>query len=130
MTVEEYRAAIRKKKKRRNKYGNKKVEVDGHKFDSKLEAQYYNHLKLLIAAGEVTEIELQPRFELQEGFNKNGVRHRPIHYVADFRVKYKDGKEEIVDVKGRETAVFKIKHKLFEYKYKDLELKIVKKGDF
>ena len=38
----------------------------------------------------------------------------------------KDGRHIVEDVKGIETEVFKLKKKLFEYKYKDLEIKIVK----
>ena len=112
--------------KKKNKYNNKKVIVDGIKFDSKMEAKYYNVLKLLQAAGKVTKIELQPKFELLPTFTKNGVTHRAITYTADFKVTYADGKVEIVDVKGVETQVFKIKQKLFEHKYPDLSLKVVK----
>ena len=112
--------------KKKNKYNNKKVIVDGIKFDSKMEAKYYYLLKLLQEAGEVKAFELQPKFTLQEGFKKNGKRYQPITYTADFRVEYADGHTEIVDVKGVETQVFKIKKKMFEYHYPDLELKIVK----
>ena len=112
--------------KKRSKYNNKKTVVDGIVFDSKKEARYYDALKLLQQAGEVTKIELQPKFELLPTFKKNGVTHRAITYIADFKVTYADGKVEIVDVKGIETQVFKIKQKLFEYKYPKLSLKVVK----
>lgn len=132
-TEEQYEAYIRKrqggnvlKPKKRSKYNNKKTVVDGIVFDSQMEAKYYNALKLLQAAGEVTKIELQPKFELLPTFTKNGVTHRAITYTADFKVTYVDGKVEIVDVKGVETQVFKIKQKLFEHKYPDLSLKVVK----
>lgn len=109
-----------------NKYGNIRTEVDGINFHSIKEADYYHKLKLLEKAGEVVDIELQPKFLLQEGFNKNGKRHRPINYYADFRVKYKDGRDEIVDVKSSKTfktQLYNIKKKLFEYKYPELEIK-------
>jgi len=35
----------------------------------------------------------------------------------------KDGTTEVVDVKGVETQVFKIKKKMFEYMYPDLSIK-------
>ena len=38
----------------------------------------------------------------------------------------KVGKIIVEDVKGKETDVFKLKHKLFEKKYPDLTLKIIK----
>jgi len=38
----------------------------------------------------------------------------------------KVGKTIVEDVKGMQTDVFKIKHKLFEKKYPELELRIIK----
>jgi len=46
--------------------------------------------------------------------------------VADFVIVNNDGTTDVVDVKGFETQVFKIKKKLFEYKYPELSLKVVK----
>lgn len=123
MTSKEYKKLISKKKKR--KYKNKIVNLDGHRFDSQKEAQYYSQLKILKNKGIVKKIELQPKFLLQEGFTKNGERHRPINYIADFRIIYADGTVEIVDVKGTKTNVYKLKKKLFEKKYPDLTIKEV-----
>lgn len=107
-----------------NKYYNQLTIVDGIKFDSKKEAQHYMELKLLQSAGIIRDLELQPKFILQESFKKNGKTYREISYIADF--KYIEREQVIVeDVKGKETEVFKIKHKLFEYKYPDLELIII-----
>ena len=75
--------------------------------------------------GLVEEIECQPVYELQPAFTKNGKRYRKITYIADFRTKYKDGHEEIVDTKGIRTEAFKLKLKLFEYKYPDKTLIVV-----
>ncbi|WP_096201912.1 DUF1064 domain-containing protein [Bacillus sp. FJAT-45350] len=107
---------------RQNKYGNKKVVLDGHRFDSKKEAHYYAELKLRKMAGEVTAIELQPTFELQPTYKKNGKTIRAIKYVADFRVTYSDGRVEIVDVKGKKTKEYLLKKKLFEYKFPELKI--------
>ena len=108
-----------------NKYRNKKVQVDMYVFDSIAESRRYKELKLLERAKEITELELQPKFILQEGFKKNGKTYRPIYYIADFKYKEK-GKTIVEDVKGVETKEFKIKHKLFEKKYPELELRIIK----
>ena len=94
-------------------------------FDSAKEAQRYRELTLLERAGEISNLELQPRFLLQESFKKNGKTYRKIEYVADFRYA-ENGKTIVEDVKGLQTDVFKIKHKLFEKKYPELELKIIK----
>lgn len=108
-----------------NKYRNKKVQVDMYVFDSIRESQRYKELKLLERAGEISNLELQPHFLLQESFKKNGKTYRKIEYIADF--KYTENEKTIVeDVKGMQTDVFKLKHKLFEKKYPDLELKIIK----
>lgn len=111
----------------------KKTTIDGIEFHSQMEARYYQHLKTLIEKGEVLEVELQPSFLLQERFTKNKKTFRPITYTADFKVTYID-RTEIVDVKGRKDESFKLRHKLFEYKYRDLSLILLtdelKHGEF
>ena len=108
-----------------NKYRKKKTQVDMYVFDSIAESRRYKELALLEKAGEISELTLQPKFLLQEGFKKNGKTYRKIEYIADFMYREK-GQIVIEDVKGKETEVFKLKRKLFEYKYPYLELKIVK----
>lgn len=100
-----------------SKYKNKKVEYDNIIFDSQLECDYYKYLKYM-----GIEFEFQPKFLLQEGFKKNGKTHRKIEYVGDFRIG-----NTVIDVKGMETQVFKLKRKLFEYKYPHLELVLMVK---
>ncbi|ABR48750.1 protein of unknown function DUF1064 [Alkaliphilus metalliredigens QYMF] len=111
---------------RKSKYNNKKTTVDAIEFDSKKEADYYHQLKLLKQAGEIKDFGIQQRYELLPTFKKNGTTFRSINYVADFVIVNNDGTTEVVDVKGVETQVFKIKQKLFEYMYPELNLKIVK----
>ena len=108
-----------------NKYNNKKTTVDGIKFDSEMESHYYIYLKHLKEIGEVVDFEMQPTFLLQEGFNLNGKRIRAITYKADFKVIYKDGHEEVIDVKGKLTEEFKIKRKMLLYRYRDINFKCV-----
>ena len=108
-----------------NKYNNKKTIVDGIKFDSEMESHYYIYLKQLKEIGEVVDFVLQPSYLLQEGFNLNGKRIRPITYKADFKVIYKDGHEEVIDVKGKLTEEFKIKRKMLLYRYRDINFKCV-----
>jgi hypothetical protein len=135
-----------------NKYHAKKSKIDGILFDSHAEAMRYAELKLMKQAGIVKNIECQPVFELQRAYRRCpackgrwGIIHeeqlsvnvcpicktktpltRSIVYRADFRITYADGHQEIEDVKGMETALFKLKRKLFEYKFPELTLKIVK----
>ena len=110
------------------KYHSVKARVGDRIFDSKAERDYYLLVLLpLLQNGEIATVKFQPRYELQPKFTKNGKHYRAITYVADFEVLYKDGSKEIIDVKGMETAVFKLKRKLFEFKYPKLSLKIVRK---
>ena len=82
-----------------NKYRNRKTIVDGIKFDSKAEAKRYIELKLLQKNGLITNLQLQPRFELQPGYKNNkGENIRAITYKADFSY-IENGKMIVEDVK-------------------------------
>lgn len=110
------------------KYRNKKTQVDMYVFDSVLEARRYKQLALLERVGEIKNLKLQVPFLLQESFRKNGKTYRKIEYIADF-VYEENGQTIVEDTKGIKTDVFKIKQKLFEYKYPNLSLKIVAKEE-
>lgn len=115
---------------KRNKYKNHAVIIDGTRFASKGEAQRYVELKLLKKNGDILDFELQPAFELQPRFTKNGVKYREIRYLADFRVTYPDGRQTIEDVKGKggyTTPEFILKRKMFEYRFPELNLEIVQR---
>lgn len=101
-----------------SKYYSKKVIVDNIKFDSKKEANYYLKLKVLERAGIIKDLELQKEYILQDKFKLNNKTIRKITYKADFSyISASDDKLHIVDVKGFKTEVYKLKKKLFEYKY-------------
>ena len=115
------------------KYRNTKTVIDGIKFDSKLEAERYAQLKILERAGVIRNLELQPEYELIPSFRKNGKTWRKTTYKADFRyILVEDDITIIEDVKGSTaviTDVFRLKQKLFEYKYPELSIKIVTRKD-
>jgi hypothetical protein len=101
------------KRKAGSKYGAIKTEVDGHKFDSKIESRFYTHLKGLQESGIIENLTLQPTFTLMEGFRRNGDKIRDIVYKADFKYNMMDGRLIVVDVKGGDsTPEFKLKAKL------------------
>lgn len=86
--------------KSKNKYGAKKVTVDGIQFDSKKEANRYCELKLLERCGAITDLELQKEFELIPAQRIDGnVIERAVKYKADFVYK-ENGKIIVEDVKG------------------------------
>jgi len=89
------------------KYHARPTEVDGHRFASMAEARRYSELMLLQRAGEITDLELQPRYPLEV----NGIK--VATYVGDFR--YQEGNEIVLeDVKSEptKTPVYKLKKKL------------------
>lgn len=108
---------------KRSKYGAKKTEIDGHKFDSKGEASCYQFLK---NDPRVTIIELQPRYLLQDKYTtKDGRKIRAIEYVADFLITV-EWDVYIIDFKWLATPLFLLKVKLFERRYPDEILVIAK----
>lgn len=110
----------------RTKYNAKVTYVDDIRFASKLEANRYVELKLLLQAGQISNLILQPAFVLQEGFrDRYGKAQRPIKYVADFQ--YIEGDEEVVeDTKGyKDNAVWRIKKKMFLKLYSQYDFRII-----
>lgn len=109
-----------------NKYRNIKTIVNGIKFDSKAEAERYIVLRTAQNNGEITDLKLQPQFQLQPKYiNNKGKTIRAITYKADFSY-YIRGTLIVEDVKGMETKEFKLKKKMLEYKYPDIDFRLVK----
>lgn len=104
-----------------SKYNSRKTVVDGITFDSKKEAKRYEELKKMEQEGLIQGLELQVPFELVPSFtiviDGKKKKRRNMKYIADF-VYYENGNKVVEDVKGRKTDVYKLKKKLFEYKYK------------
>lgn len=110
------------------KYNAKRTQRNGYTFDSLAEADYYQKLAMAEKAGQIADLAVHPTFELQPAFtDHNGKKQRAIVYEADFSyVDKATGKRVISDFKGFETAVFKLKYKLFLYRYPGLDLRIIK----
>lgn len=123
MTAQQYREMMdgpRHPVQKESKYHNKKVEVAGKTFDSKHESRDYLKLKAMEDSGIIHNLQTQVSFELQPKYaTKDGRKIRPISYVADF-VYERDGVTYAQDSKGMKTDVYKIKRKMFEYKYPDI----------
>lgn len=117
-----------KKPAKKHKYGAKNTVIDGHKFDSKMEAEYYLFLKRFMSYGKVKSIELQPVFELQPKFKYGNENIQSIKYILDFKVEYADGHIEYVDIKGMQTPASAIKLKMVKYLYPDMVFKVLTKS--
>jgi hypothetical protein len=92
--------------KKRGKYRAEPTEVDGHRF---------RVLVSLLAAGEITDLELQPRFPLHARSGQ-GVAHVIGEYVADFRYRRK-GLIVTEDAKGMKLPLYLWKKKHTELQY-------------
>ena len=126
MTVDEYRKLAKG-----SKYRNKKAIADNIEFDSIAEMERYKQLCLMESAGAISDLRLQPRYELQRGFtDSSGVKQRAITYVADFefreRISAGVWRWIVEDVKGKAVPVYLLKKKLFLFKYPDLTFREIK----
>ena len=103
---------------------NAKRTYDGIVFDSVLEMKYYRDVLCpLVESGEVVKYELQKPYELQPKFEYCGTTVRAIVYVADFYIEYKDGRVEVIDIKGCPDSTAVLKRKLFWYRYPNIDYK-------
>lgn len=94
----------------KHKFNAQKIEVDGIKFDSKLESYMYGRLKQFrIPFDFQFEIELQPAFKAVDG---KAVRR--MFMKIDFVIR-KDGRTYFADTKGFATPDAKIKYKMLQY---------------
>lgn len=115
----------------KRKYKNKKIIVDGIKFDSKKEATRYKELKTLERAGAIHDLQRQAKYVLipaqyelsgeiytkgkEKGKPKKGkLIERECAYYADF-VYTENGKTVVEDTKGVKTPEYIIKRKLMLY---------------
>ncbi len=120
------------KREKGKKYNNTKVEFDNIKFDSKREMKRYLVLKEAQDKGVITNLELQPKYELIPAIREEYIKHLKtkdkvetrtvqlaITYTADFRYK-KDGITVVEDVKASPNMAaldkaFLLKEKMFRY---------------
>jgi hypothetical protein len=95
-----------------NKYKAKRTTIDGITFHSKRESERYQALKVLLKAGEISDLRLQVPFPII--VNKNKV----CTYYADFVYFDISASEVIVeDVKGMKTPIYNLKKKLVKAIY-------------
>ncbi len=92
----------------RAKYCNKKTEIDGKKFDSKLEAGRFVSLKRLQESNLISGLQCQVPFSLEV----NGIL--VCKYVADFVYSDIDGRRVVEDAKGVRTRDYILKKKLMK----------------
>lgn len=85
------------------KYRNAPAERAGIRFDSQKEARRYDELMVMLRAGIISDLRLEPQFTLQESYiTETGERIRAVRYTADFSYKF-GGKLVVEDVKSKPT---------------------------
>lgn len=128
-------------KAKQNKYLNKKVVIDGITFASTKEGKRYLFLKDAQEKGLISDLELQPKFELIPAIKETYIKHLktkdkvcertvqlPITYTADFGY-VKNGVRIIEDVKASKFLLAKecvLKLKMMKY-FHNIDVKLVYK---
>ncbi len=124
MELDEYRSLTKV-----SKYGNKRVRADGYLFDSQAEYRRYNELKLLLAAGEISDLVVHPTFSISPA-GRDRWAHKAIRahkYEADFQYYDKEARRVCVDdVKGVSTQLFRLKWDIVRLRYPEIEFRLVK----
>lgn len=111
MSAAEFVALRAREGRNPSKYRNVQTVVDGIAFDSKAEARYYqDELRIRELAGDITDLQLQPRFDLAV----NG--ETITRYTADFSFRDRTGCMHVVDVKSAPTRTrdYVIRRKLMK----------------
>lgn len=123
----------------KQKYGNRKTIIDGIEFDSTKEGKRYLVLKRAQADGLISELTLQPRWEVLPAKKETYVKHLktkdkicertlmlPIHYTADFSY-VKDGELIVEDVKSTPKLLSRdvpLRLKLMKY-FHNIDVRLV-----
>lgn len=88
----------------RHKFNAQPTEIDGIRFSSKKESQYYSDLLLAKRSGDLLFFLRQVPFHLPGR----------VKYVCDFVEFWKEGEVRFVDVKGFKTPTYKAKRRMVE----------------
>jgi len=101
--------------KRYNKYKAEKQTFSGRSYHSKKEADYAVQLAWRKKAGEIKEII--PQYKLDIRVNGKHI----TNYFIDFKVILSDNTIELIEVKGFETDIWRLKWRLTEALLDEIE---------
>lgn len=105
---------------KRNKYNAVKMRVDGILFDSKGEAFLYGELKLRLAAKEILDLKIHPKYSIEI----NGTHVCNVELDFEYFDKL-DNQVHFLDYKGKDTDMSKLRRKMIEAQY-DIKVEIVR----
>src|ERR1017187_3220142 len=81
-----------------NKYGARKTEFNGKRYDSKYEATIAQELDLRLKGGDI--LEVIPQFKIEAtAYRSNGLPAFTVKHKVDFRIQLKDGSYELIEAK-------------------------------
>lgn len=102
--------------------------------DFKLQPVFILQPKYFVLNGEIITDEDEERYKAMDKIRKKHNKDNPdnkinivqaIKYIADFDITYKDGSRKIHDTKGIKTTDFKIKEKMFNFRYPHLNFECI-----
>lgn len=96
-----------------NKFGAKRTEFNGKRYDSKYEAGVAQELELRKRAGEILDYDNQYKVKIYI-YNEHGKPVMMVGHKVDFRAHLKDGSYELIEAKGVETPDYKWRRRLLE----------------
>lgn len=98
-----------------NKYGASRTEFKGKIYDSRYEAEVAHSLEVRKRAKDIKDYQKQVKIPL----TAHG--KTVCNYYIDFVILHNDGTKEYTEVKGYETALWKLKWKIFEAQINETE---------
>lgn len=97
-----------------NKYGAKRTEFNGKKYDSKYEATIAQELDLRLKGGDILEVIPQYKIEAW-AYRSDGSKAFLVKHKVDFRIQLKDHSYELIEAKGQETSDYQWRRKFLEH---------------
>jgi hypothetical protein len=97
---------------KKSKFSNKRVDLNGETFDSKLEARRYQALELMEKAGEIRDLKHHVKFPLMVGDEMIGYYEADAVYFDCIK-----NCKVVEDAKGTRTPVFIWKARHFKAQY-------------
>lgn len=98
---------------KQNKYGAKRTEFGGYKYDSKFEASVAQDLELRVKAKDILGYDRQFKVEMW-AYDQNGKQAMKKSHKVDFRLHHLDGSFELLEAKGVETSDYKDRRRWLE----------------
>lgn len=96
-----------------SKFGNRKTDMGGNRYDSKFEASVAHDLDLRLKAGDIKDYDKQYRVDIY-AYTSDGKAVKLCSHKVDFRIHHHDGSFELMEAKGFETRDYRQRKKFLE----------------